>query len=581
MTPDSNNVEYFRALEDFRRARAKAELKKLWSGITGKSESLLPYDKITSKIHLKSHSSKGLRDIPVNAIVGSVNRYQDFDKAFLPLHDESMERWAKVKAMMLAPGGSGLPPIQVYKIGDAYFVLDGNHRVSIAQHLEFDVIQAYVTEIRTKVNLSPDDSPEEIILKAEYAAFLEETQFDEIIPGRELHITFPGQYETIKEHIHVHRYYLGIQQSKEISWEEAVQSWYEKVYLPVVKVIREQNILYEFPERTETDLYLWILDHQTHMEKAFGWTPGFETTASDFVAHYSRRFIRVINRFYDRFRSIFLPKILSGSREPGEWFQQKKRKPQILFENILVALDGNEDSWSALDQAIQLAHLENARIHGLVVKKDKQNIDQNLQMITSRFDDKLKEAAINGRLVSTEGRIAETICERAKVNDLVVLKLHYPPSSRLFSRISSGLRLILRLSSRPILFVQSHAREIQQLLLAYDGSPKGKEALFIAAYLNNRYNKKLSILVVNRNLERGETLLQEAKDYLSGYDVEGVLKHPHHTSVSQVIHQVAAERHSDLIIMGGYGLPPLREIFIGSTVDGVLRRTDVPVLVCQ
>ena len=190
--PDSKSpIEYNYALEDFRKARSKAELQRLWALITGKTNKLLPYDEITQRLHATGLSSKGLMEIPVDAIVGSVNRYQDFNHNFLPLHDEDRQRWATVKAMMTSPGGAGLPPIRVYKLGDAYFVLDGNHRVSIAKEMGIEMVEAYVTEIKPKVPLSPDDQPEDIILKEEYADFLVETQMGPHPSGRQFAIDLP------------------------------------------------------------------------------------------------------------------------------------------------------------------------------------------------------------------------------------------------------------------------------------------------------------------------------------------------------------------------------------------------------
>ena len=104
MSDDKSRIEYSKALEDFRRARAKARLQHLWASITGESHDLLVYDEITQKMHTLGQSSKGIQDIPVDAIIGSVNRYQDFDRNFLPLRDDDEERWANVKAVMTTPG---------------------------------------------------------------------------------------------------------------------------------------------------------------------------------------------------------------------------------------------------------------------------------------------------------------------------------------------------------------------------------------------------------------------------------------------------------------------------------------------
>jgi len=183
MSAEKNVAEYTKALDDFMKARRRAELHHLWSFIAGKSKELLAYDEISKKVHATGLSSKGLQEIPITSIVGSVNRFEDFDRDFLPLFDEDIQRWAGVKAAMTSPNSTGLPPIKVYQIGDAYFVLDGNHRVSIAKQMGIETIEADVIEVRSRVRLSPEDSAEEIILKAEYADFLKETHLDELVSG--------------------------------------------------------------------------------------------------------------------------------------------------------------------------------------------------------------------------------------------------------------------------------------------------------------------------------------------------------------------------------------------------------------
>lgn len=114
------------------------------------------------------------------------------------------------------PELGGLPPIDVYQIGEVYFVKDGNHRVSVARQMGATHIQAYVTQIETGVPLLPDVQPDDLILKAEYAGFLEETHLDQVRPGVDLNMTVPGQYDKLKEHIEVHRHYMGLEQRREI-----------------------------------------------------------------------------------------------------------------------------------------------------------------------------------------------------------------------------------------------------------------------------------------------------------------------------------------------------------------------------
>ena len=117
------------AIHDFQSARKKAAVHEVLARITGKSTQLLSYEEVAGKLKLQGRTERGVQHIPVDAIVGSVGRYTDFTRSFLPRHGDDQQRWAGVKAAFLEDG-AGLPPIEVYKVGEAYFVIDGNHRVS-------------------------------------------------------------------------------------------------------------------------------------------------------------------------------------------------------------------------------------------------------------------------------------------------------------------------------------------------------------------------------------------------------------------------------------------------------------------
>lgn len=580
MTDNKNKLEYIRALEDFKHARAKARMQHLWAAITGEPKELLHYDEISKQMHAVGGASKGVQEIPIDSIVGSVNRFEDFDKNFLPLRDSDMQRWANVKTSMTSPGSPGLPPISVYKIGDAYFVLDGNHRVSIAKQMDAEKIEAYVSEIKTKVPLSTDDSPEEIILKSEYADFLEETHFDKAVPGVSLEISFPGLYETLKEHIRVHRHYMGIEQSREISLEEADRHWYEYVYRPIVEVIREQNILQEFPQRTETDLYIWLLDHQTYMQEKLGWSIRPEKAASDFVRHYGKRLIRVVRRVWQKLLKVLLPNPLEDFSSPGEWHKQKREHGESLFSDILVAINGSPESWIALEQAILIGKMENADVRGLVVNEEKGWESEKEGELSAAFSERLLHSGLQGNMVFAQGDISETITDRAQFNDLIVLKLSHPPSPKILRKLSSGMRTILRRSSRPIMVVRNQISKLDHLLLAYDGSLKGKEALFVSAYFANKFQTQLTVLVVDKNSETGQKLLNDAENYL-GNCCQNALFKKRSGRIAREILRTADEEGVDTILMGGYGFSPILEVLFGSTVDSVLRGTSVPVVVCQ
>jgi len=224
---------------------------------------LLAFDQVRRLLRSPLGIERGMQIIPIANIVGSVGRYRDFDRAFLPLSGADEQRWRELDVAMNEM--RTLPPIDVYKVGDVYFVRDGNHRVSVAKANGLTHIDAYVTEIETRVPLTPDIDADGLIIKEEYAQFLEETGLDESLPGALLEFIVPGHYELLLEHIQVRRYYMGLEQQQDVSLPEAAVSWYDTVYRPIVEAIRATDILKEFPGRTETDLYLWVAYHRERL----------------------------------------------------------------------------------------------------------------------------------------------------------------------------------------------------------------------------------------------------------------------------------------------------------------------------
>jgi hypothetical protein len=149
-------------------------------------------------------------------------------------------------------------------------VVDGHHRVSVAREQGQMYIEAEVRECATRVNIKPDIKPEDLQILGSKVNFLERTSLDSLQPDANIKVTIPDGFERILEHIAVHRYFMGLDWKRDISEEEAVTHWYDNVYMPIVKVIRETNILKEFPDKTEADLYLWVLDHQHYLQAEEG-----------------------------------------------------------------------------------------------------------------------------------------------------------------------------------------------------------------------------------------------------------------------------------------------------------------------
>jgi hypothetical protein len=248
---------------------------------------LLSFDQIQQLLRSRSEVDRGTQLIPLSHIVGSVGRYRDFTRAFLPLEGANQERWTGLDVALNEL--RDIPPIEVYRIGDVYFVRDGNHRVSVAMANGLTHIEAQVTELQTRVPLTPDVDLDQLIIKAEYAHFLEKTHLDESRPETEIELTEPGRYPILLEHIEIHRYYLGLDLQRDVSLEEAAASWYDTVYLPVLKAIRATNVLKEFPKRTEADLYLWVSYHRERLHARYGVTLPDSVVARRLAQEFSER----------------------------------------------------------------------------------------------------------------------------------------------------------------------------------------------------------------------------------------------------------------------------------------------------
>jgi hypothetical protein len=166
-----------------------------------------------------------------------------------------------------------LPPIDLYKVGEAYFVVDGNHRVSVARQAGATTIEAHVWEYETRVPVEPNDNLTDIFVRQEYLEFLEQSHLDRNRPEQRIVFTVPGRYHQLGEVIAQHREWLDQQHIYTVSFEEAATDWYDTVYMPMVHVIRAQNILARFPGRTEADLVAYTLRYRHELDQTWGAVP--------------------------------------------------------------------------------------------------------------------------------------------------------------------------------------------------------------------------------------------------------------------------------------------------------------------
>ncbi len=272
---------------DFSRARLKAFWREVTSLVSRRPNELVSFEEVKRSLKTFGEHYRGVRTVPVEKIVGSATlRYHDFDRVFLPTQVRTKSRWRRIDQAYYQD--VELPPVELYQIGDVYFVRDGHHRISVARERGQEFVEAEVIEVKTRVPITPDLLASDLEIVGEYADFVEKTRIDKIRPDQNIRFSEPGGYARLIEHIAVHRYFLGEEFKRKIPWDEAVASWYDNLYLPVVHTIREHNILNNFPRRTEADLYLWIADHHYYLHEQDE-SVALEDAAVDFAEHYSQR----------------------------------------------------------------------------------------------------------------------------------------------------------------------------------------------------------------------------------------------------------------------------------------------------
>ncbi len=563
---------------DFRRARRQAELQDVLSGLTGRSSELLSYEDVRRQLRGRQVSGKKLEYIPMDAIVGSSGRYQEFTRGFMPRKYIRPERWIGVKIAMT--GLTGVPPIDVYGIGEVYFVQDGNHRVSVARQMGLTHIQAYVTEVKIKVPLTKNTRPDELIIAAEYLDFLDSTRADELRPGADLRVTAPGKYPLLLEHIEVHRYYMGIERQHYIDPGDAFGHWYDTVYQPLVESIDRRDLLRHFPGRTAADLYLWISQHRAELENALGWDIAPVEAISDLVAKFNPKATQP-NPLRERLQAV-LDCDETQSRTPEQPPQGRPAREARVVDDLLVAVDGLDSGWNALSLACQVASQEGgARLYGLYVAPTERERDgKQVRWVREEFERRCQAAGVTGRLAVEVGGYLKHLINRARWVDLVIAGLVQPAPSSAIEKLGSGIRNLVRNCPRPVVVVPGAPTSMRRVVLSYDGGPKSNEALYAATYLAGWWAIELVVVSAGETVEEAVERQAFAREYLRRYEVEAEFV-AEQAKAAELILRARRARQADLILCGGYSLSPALELVLGSTVDRLLREAGCPVLICN
>jgi hypothetical protein len=246
----------------FEKARRRELARRLARLVLGKpSDRLLALDEVREQLGLYEQWYVGIRSIPVAKIVGSVDRAADFDRTFLPKRGNMEGRWKRVEQAFRI---EAFPPIVAFKVGDAYFIEDGHHRVAIARQRKDEFIDGDVTEVKSPVSITADTDVAEIVHMGLRQWFLRESQLDQVRPDAHVEPSRPHAYAELLEIIFAAGFELAMAREEVIRPAVAAAHWYDHLYAPSVERIRAGNLPTIFPRATAADLYLRV--HEQHRE---------------------------------------------------------------------------------------------------------------------------------------------------------------------------------------------------------------------------------------------------------------------------------------------------------------------------
>ena len=297
------------ARDDFNKAKLKAWFKEILAILKPEKNELLSFHDIKSLVKPKAENYRGMQVVPVSKIVGSEDRYHDFNKTFLPRKEHLRFRWQRVDRAHIE--AIILPPIRVFKLGEVYFVRDGNHRVSVARLQGVESIDAEVVELTTELSITGEMDRDEMkrkVIEFERNKVLKDTGIDRIISMDDIYFTAPGRYEEMLRHILGHQYFMGHNMQRNISFEEAVHSWHDTLYSPICKEIEARNMLARFKGRTKGDLYMWIVKHWDSLKKKYGQHISIRRASSEYLERFGER--SMIHRLKKMTKKIFRSKCL-------------------------------------------------------------------------------------------------------------------------------------------------------------------------------------------------------------------------------------------------------------------------------
>ena len=257
------------AENDFTRMRRHAEMSRLMAWFTRQPadvNTVLPFDEVVAALGRVGETALGLQQVEVSTIVGSVDRTRDFDRYFRPTSSRIRERWQRLAAAQRR--GESVPPVQLYRVGSMHFVLDGHHRVSIAIARHFRTIDAYVTEIHTRISADGINVTSDLLLKDHRRLFLSRVPLPSA-QAEAIRLADPFDYAELAENVEAWGFRLSQELGEYLGRAEVARRWFGEEFLPVVRMARRAEIRTDL--ESDAELYMWLACERYRLVRKHIW----------------------------------------------------------------------------------------------------------------------------------------------------------------------------------------------------------------------------------------------------------------------------------------------------------------------
>lgn len=256
------------ARDDFLRARRRAAMSAVRRRLHGRSATydvLLPFDEVVAALGRRGERDLGEQVVDVDSVVGSVDRSTGFDRLFRPTSDEMERRFARIDAALRR--GEEMPPIDVYRIGDVHFVIDGHHRVSVARALGWTTINAHVVEVLTAVGADRDLRLENLPTKGHQRVFAERVPLPPRMRSRiDLH---SGEaYGILAEMVEAWAFRYMQLRGTFLDRRQAAEAWFSEEYEPAVELLRVNGLL---TDDTDAEGYMRLSSERYQLLRSHSW----------------------------------------------------------------------------------------------------------------------------------------------------------------------------------------------------------------------------------------------------------------------------------------------------------------------